>query len=89
MPWETTLDHASCWQELDDPRSGNAALHDFLELLMIACCAVLCSGQGAVDRNHTYAASSSWPMGRKAATPSAGCFADLIRISSEPCPNDL
>ena len=50
MPWETTLDQfASCWQELDDPRSGNAALHDFLELLMIAFCAVLCGGQGAVD----------------------------------------
>ena len=48
MPWETTLDQfASCWQELDDPRSGNAALHDFLELLMIAFCAVLCGGQGA------------------------------------------
>jgi hypothetical protein len=50
MPWGTTLDQfASCWQELDDPRSGNAALHDFLELLMIAFCAVLCGGQGAVD----------------------------------------
>jgi DDE_Tnp_1-associated/Transposase DDE domain len=50
MPWETTLDQfASCWQELDDPRSGNAAPHDFLELLMIAFCAVLCGGQGAVD----------------------------------------
>jgi len=34
---------------LDDPRSGNAALHDFHELLVIALCAVLCGGQGAVD----------------------------------------
>jgi DDE_Tnp_1-associated len=50
MPWETILDQfASCWQELDDPRRGNAALHDFRELLMIAFCAVLCGGQGAVD----------------------------------------
>ncbi len=40
---------ASCWEGLEDPRRGNAALHDFHELLMIALCAVLCGGQGAVD----------------------------------------
>jgi predicted transposase YbfD/YdcC len=34
---------------LEDPRNGNAALHDFHELLMIALCCVLCGGQGAVD----------------------------------------
>jgi len=39
----------ACWEELEDPRSGNAALHDFHELLMIAFCAVLCGGQSAVD----------------------------------------
>ena len=39
----------ACWKELDDPRTGNAALHDFHELLMIALCAVLCGGQTAVD----------------------------------------
>ena len=40
---------AACFEELDDPRSGNAALHDFHTLLIIALCAVLCGGQGAVD----------------------------------------
>jgi len=40
---------AACWDELDDPRTGNAALHDFHELLIIALCSVLCGGQGAVD----------------------------------------
>ena len=40
---------AACWEGLEDPRTGNAALHDFHELLMIALCAVLCGGQGAVD----------------------------------------
>jgi len=39
----------ACWEGLDDPRTGNAALHDFHELLMIALCAVLSGGQGAVD----------------------------------------
>ena len=47
---ETFLEEfATCWEELEDPRSGNAALHDFHELLIIAFCAVLCGGQGAVD----------------------------------------
>jgi predicted transposase YbfD/YdcC len=40
---------AACFEDLDDPRSGNAALHDFHALLIIALCTVLCGGQGAVD----------------------------------------
>ena len=40
---------AACWEELDDPRTGNAALHDFNEMLVIALCSVLSGGQGAVD----------------------------------------
>lgn len=40
---------AACWDKLDDPRTGNAGLHDFHELLFIALCSVLCGGQGAVD----------------------------------------
>lgn len=36
------------WEGLEDPRSGNAGLHDFHELLMSALCTVLCGGQGAV-----------------------------------------
>src|SRR5438105_5223794 len=47
---EVTLDgFIECWDGLDDPRTGNAALHDFHEILAIAMCAVLCGGQGAVD----------------------------------------
>jgi predicted transposase YbfD/YdcC len=47
---QETLDQfMSCWEGLEDPRRGNAALHDFNELLVIALCAVLCGGQGAVD----------------------------------------
>ena len=37
----------ACFEGLEDPRSGNAGLHDVHELLMIALCAVLCGGQGA------------------------------------------
>ena len=46
---ETLEQFACCWEGLDDPRCGNAALHDFHELLMVALCCVLCGGQGAVD----------------------------------------
>lgn len=38
-----------CWEELEDPRHGNAELHDFHELLAIALCCVLCGGQGPTD----------------------------------------
>src|SRR3954471_18755041 len=47
---ETVMDQfAGCWEGLEDPRTGNAGLHDFHELLMIALCTVLCGGQSAVD----------------------------------------
>ena len=50
MPSKETLEQFGwCWEGLEDPRKGNAALHDFHELLMIALCCVLCGGQGAVD----------------------------------------
>jgi len=39
---ETLEQFSACWEGLEDPRSGNAGLHDFHELLVIALCAVLC-----------------------------------------------
>ena len=49
-PREVVLENfISCWDGLEDPRTGNAALHDFHEILAIALCAVLCGGQGSVD----------------------------------------
>ena len=35
--------------ELPDPRRGNAKAHIFLEILMIAICAVLCGADGWRD----------------------------------------
>jgi hypothetical protein len=40
---------SACWEGPQDPRTGNAGLHIFHDLLMIALCTVLCGGQGAVD----------------------------------------
>ena len=39
----------ACFEDLEDPRTGNAGRHDLLEILMIALCTVLCGGQSAVD----------------------------------------
>ena len=40
---------AECFDDLEDPRTGNAGRHDLLEILMIALCTVLSGGQTAVD----------------------------------------
>jgi hypothetical protein len=38
-----------CFEDLEDPRTGNAGRHDLTEILMIALCTVLCGGQYASD----------------------------------------
>ena len=60
---ETLEQFGCCWEGLEDPRSGNAALHDFHELLMIALVlravrrsgrgghGAVCRGQGAFLRS--------------------------------------
>ncbi len=73
---------AACWDELDDPRTGNAGLHDFHELLFIALCSVLCGGQGAVDM--ALFAKSKEPFLRRVLTlangaPSHDTFSRLFR----------
>ena len=40
---------ATCFESLKDPRTGNASLHNLLEILMISLCAVLCGCETAVD----------------------------------------
>jgi len=46
---ESLEQFGECWEGLEDPRSGNAGLHDFHELLAIALCCVLCGGQGPTE----------------------------------------
>jgi predicted transposase YbfD/YdcC len=72
-----------CWEGLEDPRSGNAALHDFHEILMIALCSVLCGGQGAVDMAEF--AEAKEPLLReflrlKNGLPSHDTFSRLFRL---------
>lgn len=40
---------ATCFEDLADPRSGNAGRHDLVEIMVIALCTVLCGGQYASD----------------------------------------
>ncbi len=74
---------AACWEGLEDPRTGNAGLHDLHELLMIALCTVLSGGQGAVDIS--LFAKSKEPFLRgflklKNGPPSHDTFSRLFRL---------
>ena len=73
----------ACWEGLDDPRTGNAALHDFHDLLMIALCTVLCGGQNAMDM--AVFGKAKEPLLRgflrlKNGTPSHDTFSRLFRL---------
>jgi len=72
----------SCWEGLEDPRTGNAGLHDFHELLVIALCAVLSGGQGAVDMALFAKAKESFLRGflkLENGVPSHDTFSRLFR----------
>lgn len=79
---ETLEQFALCWEGLEDPRSGNAGLYDFDELLVIALCVVLCGGQGAVDMALFAKANESFLRGFLAlenGLPSHDAFSRLFR----------
>ena len=40
---------SDCFEDLADPRTGNAGRHDLIDILVIALCTVLCGGQYASD----------------------------------------
>jgi predicted transposase YbfD/YdcC len=74
---------AACWEGLEDPRTGNASLHDFHELLVIALCTVLCGGQGAVDMARFAEAKESFLRGflkLEKGLPSHDTFSRLFRL---------
>jgi predicted transposase YbfD/YdcC len=73
----------ACWEGLDDPRTGNAALHEFHDLLMIALRTVLCGGQNATDM--AAFAKAKEPLLRgflslKNGLPSHDTFSRLFRL---------
>src|SRR5271157_2781065 len=63
-PPEDMLDQfVACFEGLEDPRTGNAGLHDFHELLVIALCTVLSGGQGATHMEAFAVAKESFLRG--------------------------
>jgi DDE_Tnp_1-associated len=78
---------ADCWEGLEDPRTGNAGLHDFHELLMIALCTVLCGGQSAVDMGLFARAKEPFLRGFLSLAnglPSHDTFSRLFRLLDPP-----
>ena len=74
---------AACWEGLEDPRTGNAALHDLHGLLMIALCSVLCGGQKATEMTEFARAKEAFLRGfLKLAhgLPSHDTFSRLFRL---------
>ena len=84
VTWEDGLDQfIACWEGLEDPRTGNAGLHDFHELLVIALCTVLCGGQSAVAMARFAEAKETFLRGfLKLANgiPSHDTFSRLFRL---------
>jgi len=73
----------ACWEELEDPRTGNAGLHDFHDLLMIALCTVLCGGQSAMDMARFARAKEGFLRGfltLENGLPSHDTFSRLFRL---------
>jgi predicted transposase YbfD/YdcC len=73
----------ACWAGLQDPRTGNAGLHDFHELLIIALCTVLCGGQSAVAMERFAQAKEGFLRGflkLENGLPSHDSFSRLFRL---------
>ncbi|MGC8475342.1 MAG: transposase family protein [Acetobacteraceae bacterium] len=74
---------------LEDPRTGNAQLHDFPDLLMTAPCTVPGGGQTAADMARFAGAKEAYlrgflNMACPAAIPSRACSGCSIRRHSAP-----
>jgi predicted transposase YbfD/YdcC len=81
---EAALDQfIACFEGLQDPRTGNAGLHDLHELLFIALCTVLSGGQGATDMARFAAAKEPFLRGflkLESGLPSHDTFSRLFRL---------
>ena len=84
QPPEAALDQfVAGFEGLEDPRTGNAGLHDFHEVLVIALCAVLSGGQGATHMAAFAAAKEPFLRGflrLEHGIPSHDTFSRLFRL---------
>src|SRR5208337_4195018 len=84
QPPEAALDQfVACFEGLEDPRTGNAGLYDFHEVLVIALRAVLSGGQGATHMAAFAAAKEPFLRGflrLEHGIPSHDTFSRLFRL---------
>jgi hypothetical protein len=73
----------ACFADLTDPRTGNAARHDLLEMLVIALCSVLTGGEDCTDMAEFAASKVDFLRGflkLKHGAPSHDTFSRLFRL---------
>jgi predicted transposase YbfD/YdcC len=74
---------AACFADLDDPRTGNAARHKMLEMLVIALCSVLTGGNDCTDMAEFAETKFDFLRGfleLKHGAPSHDTFSRLFRL---------
>src|SRR3974390_43942 len=74
---------AACFADLIDPRTGNAARHDLLEMLVIALCSVLTGGEDCTDMAEFAGAKIDFLRGflkLEHGAPSHDTFSRLFRL---------
>ncbi len=74
---------SAIFSRLEDPRTGNARRHDFLELLMIALCSCLCGGATCTDMAEFAEDKACFLrdfLGLKNGLPSHDTFSRLFRL---------
>jgi hypothetical protein len=67
----------ACWEGLEDPRSGNAAMHD---MSMIALCTGLSEGENATDMAEFAKAKEPFLLPLRNGIPSRDTFSRLFRL---------
>jgi predicted transposase YbfD/YdcC len=74
---------AACFADLDDPRTGNAARHNLLEMLVIAICTLLTGGEDCTDMAEFAETKLAFLRGflkLEHGTPSHDTFSRLFRL---------
>ena len=74
---------AKCFEDLEDPRTGNAGRHDLLEMLMIALCTVLSGRSDGGRHGDLWARERAVPAGFSRAgawPPSHDTFSRVFRL---------
>jgi DDE_Tnp_1-associated len=73
----------ACFEDLEDPKTGNAGRHDLLDIMIIALCSTLCGGPTTSDMAEFASAKEAYLRGfLKLANglPSHDTFSRVLRL---------